>query len=309
MSNFDHLAGVYAAVITPLDGEFNPDLNAIPRLLEFLAMQGCHGALILGTTGEGPSFAPEERISILKSAVQVRETVPDFHLLAGTGTPSLEETIYLTRKAFDYGVDGVVVLPPYYFRKVSDDGLFSWFYHVIHKALPTGGALFGYHIPAVSGVPLSLDLLEKLKTTFPDQFAGIKDSSGDPEHAMQIGQRFGDNFIAFTGHDSLLNLALQNHASGCITALANILSPLHRMVWDSYQRGQPDKATQERLAEARLVTDRYPPAPALLKALLALDYHFPNWTVRPPLIPPKPEAVNLARAELRAAINSIQAHG
>jgi 4-hydroxy-tetrahydrodipicolinate synthase len=93
----------------------------VPRLLDFLARRGCHGALLLGTTGEGPSFAPEERIAIFRAALEVQQTQPAFRLLAGTGTPSLEETIILTRAAFDLGMDGVVVLPPYYFRKITDN--------------------------------------------------------------------------------------------------------------------------------------------------------------------------------------------
>jgi 4-hydroxy-tetrahydrodipicolinate synthase len=116
-----------------------------------------------GTTGEGPSFSPTERLEALRSALLVRQKHPQFRLLFGTGTPSLEETASLTRAAFDLGVDGVVVLPPYYFRKVSDDGLMAWFSQVIETAVPAGGALLGYHFPNMSGVPLSLDLPGRLK--------------------------------------------------------------------------------------------------------------------------------------------------
>jgi len=110
---------------------------------------------LMGTTGEGPSFSADERLALLRAGLAVRQEHPDFRLLLGTGTPSLEETVQLTRAAFDLGVDGVVVLPPYYFRKVSDDGLFAWFSQVIQRAVPTNAALLGYHIPSLSGVPLS----------------------------------------------------------------------------------------------------------------------------------------------------------
>jgi 4-hydroxy-tetrahydrodipicolinate synthase len=106
------LSGVYAAAVTPLKPDFSPDADAIPHLLGFLAGRGCHGALMLGTTGEGPSFSPAERDGIWRAAMRVRQEHPDFRLLAGTGTPSLTETIDLTRLAFELGFDGVVTLPP-----------------------------------------------------------------------------------------------------------------------------------------------------------------------------------------------------
>src|SRR6185503_20436276 len=175
----------------------------------FLARRGCHGALLFGTTGEGPSFGPQERIEACKVALQVRQAHPDFKLFLGTGTPSLDETVTLTRAAFDLGYDGAVVLPPYYFRKVSDEGLFAWFGEVIRRAVPAGGAFFGYHIPPISGVALSLDLLARLKDTFPDRFTGLKDSSADAEHGRLLGERFGSDLLIFCSTDPLLRGALQ----------------------------------------------------------------------------------------------------
>ena len=123
MTSTHPLAGVYAAAITPLKNDSTLDLDSVPKLLAFLASRGCHGALFFGTTGEGPSFSPSERESLLRSVRAYRQLVPGFRLLAGTGTPSLSETIDLTTLAFDLGYDAVVVLPPYYFRTASDDGL------------------------------------------------------------------------------------------------------------------------------------------------------------------------------------------
>ena len=152
------LAGVFAAAVTPLKADFSPDLEGIPPLLGFLAGRGCHGILLLGTTGEGPSFSPEERLQILRTGLRVREMERGCKLLAGTGTPSLTETIALTRSAFDLGYDGVVVLPPYYFRKATDEGLFHYFSELIHKAVPTDGFLLGYHIPGTAGIGFPPDL-------------------------------------------------------------------------------------------------------------------------------------------------------
>jgi 4-hydroxy-tetrahydrodipicolinate synthase len=300
--NYSHLAGVYAAAITPLKSDYSLDLEGIPVLLDFLAKRGCHGALLLGTTGEGPSFAPDERTAIMRIATQVRQSHPDFRLLAGTGTPSLTETLALTKAAFDLGMDGVVVLPPYYFRKVTDEGLFTWFAQVLRQAVPEGGALFGYHIPPVTGVPFSLDMLIRLKDAFPTRFAGLKDSSGDAAFARQLGERFGQELVVLTGNDRLFSLALESSAAGCITAMANVISPLLREVWDAYQNGQIASSIQQQLNSARDVMERYPPAPPLLKALLAREYGLPTCAVRPPLVPIPPDSLQQAVKELEEAV-------
>ena len=295
------LHGVFAAVITPLKDDFSIDLNSLPGLLEFLAGRGCHGALLFGTTGEGPSFRPVERLEALGVAQDWRKSHLDFQLLAGTGTPSLDETIELTRAAFGLGVDGTVTLPPYYFRKASDEGLFVWFSQVIQQAVPNGKAFFGYHFPNVSGVALSLELIERLKTSFPDRFAGIKDSCGDPDFANQLGGRFGTELTVLTGNDGLFSLALANHAAGCITAIANLYSPDLFRVWDGFQQGNPalQDSAQARLNAARSIMERYPPFPPLLKALIARQYSFPRWTVCPPLLPLSDELVDQVMIELK----------
>jgi 4-hydroxy-tetrahydrodipicolinate synthase len=279
------LGGVYAAALTPLTKDASsPDLEAVAPYLAFLAARGCHGALLFGTTGEGPSFSPSERCTIWKIALQVREQHPDFHLLAGTGTPSLTETIELTRTAFDLGFDGVVVLPPYYFRKATDEGLFHWFSEVIRKAVPSDACLFGYHFPAVAGIGFSLDLLARLKEAFPVQFAGIKDSSHDPDFARALGEKFGDDLAVFTGTDSDFTFALENHAAGCITAPANLISPDLRAVYDTFISGRDTSDAQMRVTKQRHILEKYPPFPPALKALVHRLHGFPRWPVRPPLV-------------------------
>jgi 4-hydroxy-tetrahydrodipicolinate synthase len=293
--------GVFAAAITPLANDFSLDLDGLPRLLEFLSGRGCHGALLFGTTGEGPSFSPAERLAALRVAQDWRRAQPDFRLLAGVGTPSLRETIELTQAAFDLGLDGVLALPPYYYRNVIDDGLFAWFSQVIERAVPAGGTLFGYHIPKVSGVPLSLALLTRLKESFPERFAGLKDSSGDPEFARQLGEQFGASLDVLTGNDRLFSHALAHHAVGCITAVANLYSPDLRRVWDAFQEkdAHTQENAQQRLTAVRAVTDRYQPYPPLLKALLARQFDFPRWAVCPPLLPLSAELADQAMHELK----------
>ncbi|MBN2148504.1 MAG: dihydrodipicolinate synthase family protein [Anaerolineales bacterium] len=302
MHPYQHLRGVYAAAVTPIRSDGAPDLEQLPCLLNFLAQRGCHGVLLLGTTGEGPSFSPAERLAILRAAQQARQDYPQLRLLAGTGTPSLQETIDLTRAAFEIGCDGVVVLPPYYYRKASQNGLQAWFDQLIHQAVPSGGALLAYHIPPQTGMDLSLDLLARLKDAHPQRFAGLKDSSGDPETARQLGVRFGEDLLVLTGNERLFSLALQAQASGCITAVANLLSPLLRQVWDAFLVGTLDEAAQARLSAGRATLDRYPPMPPLLKALLAEQHAFPRWAVRPPLLPLAENLIPQVQTEFEDAV-------
>ncbi len=292
------LAGVYAAAVTPLRPDLSPDLEALAPFLAFLASRGCHGALIFGTTGEGPSFSPEERKAVWKSALRVREQYPGFRLLAGTGTPSLTETIDLTELAFDLGFDGAVTLPPYYFRKATDEGLFDWFEQVIKKSVPKDGFLLGYHFPGVAGIGFSIELLSRLKDAFPAQFAGIKDSSHDEDFARLLGAKFGDDLAVFSGTDSDFTFALQNHAAGCITAPANLISPALREIYDAFVSGKDTSAAQAKVNEQRHALEKYPPFPPALKALLARLHHLPRWPVRPPLVELKEALIIQAAREL-----------
>ena len=276
------LAGVYAAAVTPLL-DSGLDLESLPRVLNFLARRGCHGAVLFGTTGEGPSFSPAEREALMRCASEARNSMPGFRLIAGTGTPSLSETIDLTKLAFELGFDGVLVVPPYYFRNATDNGLFLWFSEVIQKAVPSDGCVLGYHFPRVAGIGFSLELLKRLKDTFPIQFAGIKDSSHDADLARTLGETFGSDLAVFTGTDSYLQLAMQNKAAGCITAPANILSQDLREVWDAMNKGTDSTAAQARVQGQRDILDQYPPFPPTLKALLHRLHGLPRWSVRAPL--------------------------
>lgn len=292
------LSGVYAAALTPLKADSTPDLESVPDFLAFLAERGCHGALIFGSTGEGPSFSPEERKAVWSVALEIRETHPDFRLLAGTGTPSLQETIDLTKTAFDLGYDGVVVLPPYYFRNASDDGLFLWFERLIQQGVPSYGYLLGYHFPQVAGIGFSMALLKQLKDVFPVQFAGIKDSSHNPALASALGATFGTDLAVFTGTDSYLSIALQNNASGCITAPANLISPGLRAIYDAFTREEDLSKMQSCITEQRLILEKYTPFPSALKALLSKKFAFPRWPVRPPLEETASDLVEQAAREL-----------
>ena len=304
MTSTHPLAGVYAAAVTPLKHDSTLDLESVPAFLAFLASRGCHGALFFGTTGEGPSFSPSERETLLRSVRAYRNIVPGFRLLAGTGTPSLSETIDLTKLAFDLGYEGVVVLPPYYFRKATDDGLFNWFSELIHKAVPSDKYLLGYHFPNVAGVGFSIELLTRLKDAFPVQFAGIKDSSHDADLARTLGEKFGSDLVVLTGTDTYLQMAMENKAAGCITAPANLISPDLREVCDGIRAGKDISQAQERVNEQRHLLEKYPPFPPALKAMMHRIHGLPRWSVKPPLESILPDVEEQVYQEL-FEINSI----
>ncbi|MGB9674008.1 MAG: dihydrodipicolinate synthase family protein [Anaerolineales bacterium] len=298
MTTTTPIGGVIAASITPIRSNCKPDYGAIPAYLDFLAQRGCHGALVLGTTGEGPSFSFQERKQIYRSALEIKQKYPDFLLLAGTGTPSLDETIRLTKFVFEIGLDGVVVLPPYYFRNASQAGLLVWFNNLMDKAVPQEGRLFAYHIPQLTGIRFPIEFLARLHDLHPTKFAGLKDSSAEEEYAKELGKRFGKDLTVFTGQDRLFGFALRNQAAGCITAGANLFSPWLRQVYDAHIHGIILTDLEDKIKKARSIMDQYSPASALIKAVLPSLFKLPLWTVRPPILP-------LEKSQVQSAIQQL----
>jgi 4-hydroxy-tetrahydrodipicolinate synthase len=279
--NLTHpLSGVYAAAVTPLHPDDTPDLAAWPALLGFLAERGAHGALLLGTTGEGTSFSAAERVAIFKAAAAARPE--EFRLLAGTGTPSLSETIALNQAAYELGFEATVVLPPYFVRNASEEGLFDWYSQVIERSVPEGRWLLGYHIPAVSGVPLPLSLLQRLHAAYPTRFGGLKDSTGDLASAAAYVEGL-PGCAVLVGNDKLMTSGLQAGAAGAITALANLRCGELRAVYEGFLWNTDASEHQATLDAARAAMDAMPPAPAYLKAMLHTQHGLPHWPVRSPL--------------------------
>ncbi len=295
------LSGIYAAAVTPLTPELGPDLDALPGLLEHLARRGCHGALLMGTTGEGPSFSVAERREVFRAALAWRDTArTGFRIMAGTGCADLTDTMDLTRAAFDLGVDAVVTLPAFFFKGVSPDGIAAYFVHVLRKAVPRDGRLLAYHFPQVAGVGVPDESIAKLREAFPQQFAGMKDSSDDLAHTLATALKFPD-FGVFAGSDSILTEALNGGAVGGITALANITSPFNRAVWDAHAKGETAPEAQTKLNRARQIVKGMNLA-QVNKAMLAELFGFPLWSVRPPLEPLAREQTMKLMEELGALV-------
>jgi len=294
------LEGVFAAAVTPLAASGAPDLAALPSLIDFLAGRGCHGVLLLGTTGEGPSFSVRERIEVVREGVRHRSAAwPKLQILAGTGCANLADTIELTRAAFDLGVDAVVTLPAFYYKDLSPQGIAAYFAQLVQAAVPADGRLLIYHIPQVSSVAIPAASLRALRQQFPDQVWGMKDSQDNLAHTLETTAEF-PGFHVFSGSDSILAEALAGGACGSITALANVTSPLNRAVWDAYQKNGAAPEAQQALVRARQIVKGLS-GPAAMKAALADLFGFPEWSVRAPLEPLPSEArtrLSTALAEL-----------
>jgi 4-hydroxy-tetrahydrodipicolinate synthase len=278
------LSGVYAAIVTPFDNNGNLACDQLTGLLRHLARNGCHGVLLAGTTGEGPSLSVEERITLFKTA---SHSDTNLRMFAGTGAASLSDAIALTKAAFDNGCLAPVVAPPFFYRGAPDEGLYAYYAAILHQAVPSDGAILLYHNPAVIGVPLSLDLVQRLRDGFPDQVIGIKDSTSDWEYTDSLLDALPD-FQILVGDDRKLARALESGAVGAITGMCNVFPELLVSVFDRYHKQAPLDEAQERLSNARNQFDdiaRIPVTKLLLRAGEIINTDF----VRPPLAP-LPEA-------------------
>ncbi|MFB6247315.1 MAG: dihydrodipicolinate synthase family protein [Salinibacter sp.] len=274
--------GVIVASVTPLDADATPDGRALARHLQFVFEQGCDGALLFGTTGEGLSFTVEERRSALDAVLDAG--VPPRRLLVGTGAFPLPDVIELTRHAADRGVGGVLVVPPFHFRDVTDDGLVRTYDQIVQGAGRETLRLYFYHYPELTGVPVSFPVIEQLRDRYPNQIAGIKDSSDEWDHHDALCSSFPDLQI-FAGSERHLTPFLRAGGAGCISATVNITAPVARQAVRDWQNDATVASAQSTLTELRTRLSQFPTIPAL-KQLLAWRQERPGWTrVRPPLAP------------------------
>jgi 4-hydroxy-tetrahydrodipicolinate synthase len=287
-------SGLYCAIVTPLTGG-RLDLARFQTHIRTLMTDGCNGVLVAGTTGEGSSLSFEEKCELITAARQVD---PALVVMAGTGCASLPDTIHTTRRAYELGADAVLIVPPYFFRDVTVQGLKEYYRIVFEEAVPDTGGAFIYHIPQVSGIPISHALLEYLIERFGDRVAGIKDSEGNRAGLVSFCQRF-PNLRIFAGLDDLLLDGLKAGGAGYITAEANLLAATARQLYEGFQAGEDVQHLQDLLIKARVMLPHVS-FPAALKGLLALRYNDLTWVeVRPPLVPMSPDDRDLLAGELR----------
>ncbi len=284
MTTEPRIKGVYSAATTPLNADQSPDIGLFTRHCQRLLDDGCHGVALLGTTGEANSFSLSERRSILEGAVKAG--IAPGKLMPGTGVAAIPETVELTRHALSLGVTRVVMLPPFYYKGVSDDGLFAAYARIIEAIGDDRLQVVLYHIPQVSGIPLSLSLVGRLIEAFPDTVVGIKDSAGDFANMEALIAAF-PGFSVLAGADPLLLPLVRAGGAGCITATSNLVAASLRTVYD--HANDPAKAAVVETAQARInayrsLSNSYVQIPTI-KAMVGLKHGEPAWTEpRPPLM-------------------------
>lgn len=274
--------GVLAAVLTPMGGDLAPDHASFSAHCERLLAAGCHGLSVFGTTGEANSLSVCERLTAFEALLE--RGIPARSLLPGTGSCALTDAVRLSRAALESGTAGVLVLPPFYYKGVGDDGLFRYFAEVIERVGDDRLRLYLYHIPQMTGVDLGLPLISRLIEAYPGVIAGTKDSSGDRERIMTLCREFPD-FSVLAGTETFLLETLRNGGDGCISATVNVTSRLARRVIDAHVDGLDDEAEalQERLSDLRASIEAFPVIPAL-KAIMADLTGDESWrNLRPPL--------------------------
>lgn len=221
--------GVIAAVPTPYTCEGTPDVEMFLEHCLWAVNNGCDGLNILGTTGEANSIDLATREVIMRAAAET--DFGDKQLMVGTGTPSLVDTIKLTILADELGFEGALVLPPYYYKPVTEEGLFRYFSGVINAVKDKNIGIYLYNFPQLTGLEFSVELIARLLEAFPSQLKGMKDSSGNLDYARKIANAFKGRFEVFPSSEGALPRAKKDGFAGCISASVNMTAPYAAKVW------------------------------------------------------------------------------
>ena len=279
MTDTDTMRGVFAPVLTPVDADLAPDPGRFVQHCRWLLDSGCHGLAPFGTTSEGNSFAAGERTRLLDALIEAG--VDPGRLMPGTGACALADAVELTRHALAHGCGGVLMLPPFYYKAIPDDGLFAFFAEVIERVGDRRLRIYLYHIPPVAQVGFPLELIERLVAAYPTVIAGLKDSSGDWDNTRRLLEAL-PGFATFCGSEVFLLDTLRGGGAGCITATANVNPAAIRRVYDGWRGDRADRL-QAAVTERRGLIQAYPMIPAL-KRIVAHYRDDRGWlNLRPPL--------------------------
>jgi 4-hydroxy-tetrahydrodipicolinate synthase len=274
-------SGVLVPVLTPFTPGGEPDSGRFVAFCRWLLDRGAGGLSIFGTTSEANSMAAAERMALLDRLIEAG--IPAQKLMPGTGACSMTEAAGLVRHAVGHGCGGVLMLPPFYYKGVSDDGIFAFISAVIDKVASSALRIYLYHIPPVAQVGYSLDLVGRFISAYPQTMVGLKDSSGDWGNTAALLERF-PGFAVFPGSEVFLLDALRKGGAGCITASGNVNVPGIRKLYDNWRGPQAD-TLQAEVTTLRKALQAYPMVPAL-KRMVAHFHNDPDWAaVRPPLVP------------------------
>lgn len=281
MTRLRGLSGVFAPMLTPFNESGNPDRGAFIAHAQWLLEDGCHGLVPFGTTSEANSLGGGERTTLLEALVHAG--VDPRKLLPGTGLCALPDTVLLTRHALELGCAGVLLLPPFYYKTVSEEGLFRYVAEVIERIGDDRLRVYLYHIPPVAVVGYPVAVVVRLAKAFPGVIAGLKDSSGDWSYTEALLKAV-PSLSVFSGSEDFLLQNRQAGGAGTITAMANINARAIRALFDDWQ-GSAAAKNQARLSAVRAVVRDAGTIPAL-KAVLAHYRQQPSLALtRLPLLP------------------------
>jgi 4-hydroxy-tetrahydrodipicolinate synthase len=293
----DRFTGVLAAAVTPVDNNLVPNNSLMTDHCKWLLKNGIDGLAILGTTGEANSFSLKERISIIEGLIEAG--IPADKMMPGTGSCTLTDAIILSSLCVKAGTRGVLMLPPFYYKNPSDDGLFSFFSEVIQRVGSDALKIYLYHFPQQSATPFSLSLIERMVKEYPNTIVGMKDSSGDLDNMVAAAKNFPE-FCVLSGADDLVLPLLKQGGGGCITACANILPGLLKKMYEGFRSGGDITGVNDMITAVRLVMAKLP-APPGQKAILARHTGNDEWhNMRPPLMKLESDKLSQLYADLDA---------
>ena len=304
------LRGVLAPVVTPFRADLSPDRERFIAHCKWLLSQNC-GLAVFGTTSEANSLAAEERSTLLDALVAAG--VDTSRMMPGTGCCSIAETVKLTSQAVKHGCAGVLMLPPFYYKGVSEEGLYRYFSEVVQRVGDARLKIYLYHIPPVAVVGITTGLVERLLAAYPDAIAGMKDSSGDWNNTKTFLDAFSvragravSGFDVFVGSESFLLANMRNGGAGTISATANVNPAAIHKLYAEYRGGKLTASPTEledQQAKLNVVRDLFGKYPmiAALKHAIAIYEKNPAWAkVRPPLVELTVEQAKTLAGELKA---------
>jgi 4-hydroxy-tetrahydrodipicolinate synthase len=299
MPKVKRIEGVLAPVVTPFRKDYSPDAGRFVRHCRWLLQGGCAGLAVFGTNSEANSMSVGEKLELLEALVS--GGVPAAALMPGTGHCALGDSVEMTRAAVKLGCAGVLMLPPFYYKGVGEEGLYRNFSEIIERVGDQRLQLYLYHIPPVAQVGIPLGLIERLLERYPGIVAGVKDSSGDWSNTKAMCERFAKRgFDVFAGSEVFLLDTLRSGGKGCITATGNINPGPIDQVFRNWRAPQAD-GLQAAITATRAIVQKQPMIPAL-KAAIAHFGDDADWkTVRPPLVELTPAQEEQLIRELKAA--------
>jgi 4-hydroxy-tetrahydrodipicolinate synthase len=274
------LGGVFAAAITPFDRRSQPHHGRYIAHCKSLLQNGCDGINVLGTTGEANSIGLSDRFDLMDAVAS--SGLPMDRMMVGTGAPAVEDAIRLTKHAQACGFAAALVLPPFYYKGVSDDGIFAFLARLIERADPRRIKIYLYNFPAMTGLWYSVTLIERLVAEFPDVVAGVKDSANDRGYQSELLKRL-PKFAVFPGTEGYIAEARREGCAGCISASVNVTSREAQAAWSASDADFSEK--QARVAELRNTIASQPLIPAI-KAIKSRIEQNDKWErLLPPLMP------------------------